>query len=140
MIETEVKKQKELEAAEELEKKVIRLSASYVEYLDDDCLFQQMFDKDDGEFARVDSDKLYMNNWICGHDKAHLICADGKRLAKLTPECEEAYAQYRLRFSETCYQLYEFGLEEENRRRAEIDALNSVIEERLASATEKARA
>ncbi|KAJ8679642.1 hypothetical protein QAD02_015429 [Eretmocerus hayati] len=111
IIENEMKKQKELEAAKEAEEKVAQLSVAYVEYLDEDCLFQQMFDRDE----------------------------DGRNIAKLTTEIEEIYNQYKKSFSEVCHDLYELGLKEEDRRREEIQALNNVIDNRLSAATERAR-
>lgn len=46
--ETEMKEKEELDAQEEYKKKLAFLTAAYVEYLDDDYLFHQMFDDDKG--------------------------------------------------------------------------------------------
>ncbi|OXU31637.1 hypothetical protein TSAR_016127 [Trichomalopsis sarcophagae] len=111
ILEAEAKKQKEVEAIKAAEEKIAQLSVSYVEYLDEDCLFQQMFCNDD----------------------------EGTKLAKLNQDTEAAFEQYRQTFSEICHQLYELGLKEESRRREEIQALNNVVEDRLTTATNKAR-
>ncbi|KAL7300317.1 hypothetical protein TKK_0006946 [Trichogramma kaykai] len=111
VLEAEAKKQKELEVVQHQEDKVAQLSKSYVEYLDEDCLFDLMYENDD----------------------------DGKILAKLNQETEAANAQYRQRFSAVCHELFELGLKEDQKRRAEIDALNSVVEASICAATTKAR-
>lgn len=47
--ENETKERAELALQRELEDKFALLSLSYVEYLDGDCLFQQMFSRDEGK-------------------------------------------------------------------------------------------
>ncbi|XP_058805797.1 dynein regulatory complex subunit 3-like [Phymastichus coffea] len=112
MQEAEMKKQKELETAELAHRKVEQQSASYVEYLDEDCLFLQMFIDDD----------------------------EGRKLAELTQDTKVAYEQYRQTFSEICHQLYELGLKEELRRQDEVKALRSIVERVEAAVMKKARA
>lgn len=48
--ENEAKIQTELALQKQFENKIALLSASYVEYLDEDYLFQQMFSQDEGRF------------------------------------------------------------------------------------------
>lgn len=48
--ENEAKVQTELVLQQEFEDRLALLSASYVEYLDEDFLFQQMFSPDEGRF------------------------------------------------------------------------------------------
>lgn len=48
--ENEAKVQTELVLQQEFEDRLALLSASYVEYLDEDYLFQQMFSPDEGRF------------------------------------------------------------------------------------------
>lgn len=56
--ENEAKMQTELALQRELEDKIALLSASYVEHLDGDYLFQQMFSSDEGRF---------ISNFYCLH-------------------------------------------------------------------------
>jgi len=49
--ENEAKIQTELELQQEFENKTLLLFASYVEHLDEDYLFQQIFSSDKGRFA-----------------------------------------------------------------------------------------
>ena len=49
--ENEAKIQTELELQQEFENKTLLLFASYVEHLDEDYLFQQMFSSDKGRFT-----------------------------------------------------------------------------------------
>lgn len=51
-MEVEAKKLKELEVVVLAQKKVEQQSTSYVEYLDEDCLFSQMFIDDDGMYIQ----------------------------------------------------------------------------------------
>lgn len=48
--ENEAKIRTELAMQQELEDKLVLLSASYVEQLDEDYLFEQMFSSDEGRF------------------------------------------------------------------------------------------
>jgi hypothetical protein len=52
-MEAESKKKNELEAIKIAENKLVELSASYVEYLDEDCLFELMFLKDEGLYVYI---------------------------------------------------------------------------------------
>lgn len=140
ILEAETKKQKELEAVEAAEEKIAQLSVSYVEYLDEDCLFQQMFRNDDGirAFVRIDRFRFIQYEKALIFFLKHSF-AEGTKLSKLNQDTEAAFEQYRQTFSEICHQLYELGLKEESRRREEIQALNNVVEDRLITATNKAR-
>lgn len=51
IMEEETKKQKGIQAVKEAEEKVAQLSISYVEYLDNDTLFQKLFENDEGTFS-----------------------------------------------------------------------------------------
>ncbi|XP_011503446.1 PREDICTED: leucine-rich repeat-containing protein 48-like [Ceratosolen solmsi marchali] len=111
LMETETKKENELKTIKSAENKVVELSASYVEYLDDNCLFELMFKEDE----------------------------DGTNFAKFNEEFISLFEQYKQNFSDICHQLYNIGITEENRRRSEVEALYSIMHDKLINAINKAR-
>ncbi|XP_033211390.1 dynein regulatory complex subunit 3-like isoform X3 [Belonocnema kinseyi] len=90
--EKEAKEKEIMDAKKAFEDHVAQVSISYVEYLDGDHLFDQMFESD----------------------------KEGRALMSLNEETEEAYEQYKRTFSEQCHELFELGLKEQERRTEEI--------------------
>ncbi|XP_014483563.1 PREDICTED: leucine-rich repeat-containing protein 48-like [Dinoponera quadriceps] len=86
--EIKAKKQAEITLQQEFEEKLRLLTASYVEYLDKDYLFQEMFVSD----------------------------KDGKVLNRITKETQEIFEKYRESFSAICNELCELGLQEHKKR------------------------
>ncbi|XP_015588517.1 dynein regulatory complex subunit 3-like isoform X2 [Cephus cinctus] len=97
--ENEAKEKEEEDARRAFEKHIDLLSKSYVEYLDGNYLFEQMF-KHDGE---------------------------GRNLITLTEDTQVAYEEYKKTFSAICQELYELGLKEEARRRNEIRQFEDIV-------------
>lgn len=55
-----MKRQKEIQAVKEAEEKIAQLSISYVEYLDNDTLFEKMFEKDEGNIFKEKNIYIYI--------------------------------------------------------------------------------
>ncbi|EFN83810.1 Leucine-rich repeat-containing protein 48 [Harpegnathos saltator] len=90
--ENEAKKQAEVTLQREFEEKLKLLTMSYVEQLEEDYLFQQMFASDKG----------------------------GKDLSTVTEEARDIFEKYRESFSGICNELCELGLQERDKREKEI--------------------
>ncbi|XP_018405837.1 PREDICTED: dynein regulatory complex subunit 3-like [Cyphomyrmex costatus] len=99
--ENEAKKQTELELQQEFENKTVLLFASYVEHLDEDYLFQQIFSS----------------------DKA------GKTLSTINENTQNIFEEYQKSFVAICHELYELGLRENDRRVEEIRLFEVVVNE-----------
>ncbi|RLU16950.1 hypothetical protein DMN91_011019 [Ooceraea biroi] len=109
--ENEAKLQAELKSQQELEDKIALLSVSYVEYLDEDCLFQQMFSLD----------------------------KDGRTLSLINEDTQNAFAQYRKSFSAICNELFELGLQEHRKRAEEVRLFEVAVNEGKESTQSEAR-
>ncbi|XP_072749124.1 dynein regulatory complex subunit 3 [Anoplolepis gracilipes] len=99
--ENEAKVQTELELQREFRDRVALLSVSYVEYLDKDYLFQQMFSRDEA----------------------------GRMLSTINEDTQKAFEEYKKTFSATCHELYELGLQEHDKRTEEIRLFELVVNE-----------
>ncbi|CAK9797049.1 Dynein regulatory complex subunit 3 [Anthophora quadrimaculata] len=99
--ETELKEKQELDAKKEYEKKLVFLTAAYVEHLDGDYLFNQMFEND----------------------------KEGKDLSMVNEDTQNAYDQYKINFIAVCEELCEVGVKENEKRMEEINIFNIAINE-----------
>ncbi|XP_020297321.1 dynein regulatory complex subunit 3-like [Pseudomyrmex gracilis] len=98
--EAEAKTQEEAVLQQQLEHKVLMLSAAYVEYLDEDQLFQQMFLADEV----------------------------GTKLSTINKNIQNEFEKYKNSFTTICHKLYEFGLEEHEKRTEEIRLFKSAVD------------
>ncbi|XP_015523196.2 dynein regulatory complex subunit 3 [Neodiprion pinetum] len=99
LLEEEAKEQEKLDKQAAFEENVALLSISYVEYLDDDYLFNKMFEKD----------------------------KEGNDFLTLSEDARSAYAEYKVKFMELCKDLYELGLAEQIRRSNEIKMFEDLV-------------
>ncbi|XP_029668287.1 dynein regulatory complex subunit 3-like [Formica exsecta] len=99
--ENEAKVQTELALQREFNDKLALLSVSYVEYLDEDYLFQQMFSSDEA----------------------------GRMLSTINEDTQNAFEEYKKTFSTICHELYELGLQEHDKRTEEIRLFELVVNE-----------
>ncbi|KAL6256144.1 hypothetical protein P5V15_012264 [Pogonomyrmex californicus] len=99
--ENEAKMQAELALQREIEDKIALLTVAYVEYLDEDYLFQQMFSL----------------------DKA------GKILSTINKDTQDAFEKYKKSFIAICHELCELGLQEHDKRTEEIRLFKIVVDE-----------
>ncbi|XP_025263880.1 dynein regulatory complex subunit 3 isoform X2 [Camponotus floridanus] len=99
--ENETKVQTELALQQELKDRLALLSASYVEYLDEDYLFEQMFSLDEV----------------------------GRKLYTINENTQNAFEEYKKTFSAICHELYELGLQEHDKRTEEIRLFECVVNE-----------
>ncbi|KAK9310253.1 hypothetical protein QLX08_000282 [Tetragonisca angustula] len=99
--ETEMKEKEELDAQEEYKKKLAFLTAAYVEYLDDDYLFHQMFEDD----------------------------KEGKDLSMVNEDTQNAFEEYKINFSALCKEFCDIGLEEHDKRINEINLYDIAVNE-----------
>ncbi|XP_018378000.1 PREDICTED: dynein regulatory complex subunit 3-like [Trachymyrmex cornetzi] len=109
--ENEAKIQTELKLQQEFENKTLLLFASYVEHLDEDYLFQQMFSS----------------------DKA------GKTLSTINANTQNAFEEYKKSFVAICHELYELGLRENDRRTEEIRLFEITVNEGKTNMQNEAR-
>ncbi|XP_011052181.1 PREDICTED: leucine-rich repeat-containing protein 48-like isoform X1 [Acromyrmex echinatior] len=112
LIENEEKIQTELKLQQEFENKTLLLFASYVEHLDEDYLFQQMFS----------SDKVA-----------------GKTLSTINENTQNAFEEYKKSFVAICHELYELGLRENDRRAEEIKLFEIAVNEGKTNAQNESR-
>ncbi|XP_043269844.1 dynein regulatory complex subunit 3-like isoform X2 [Venturia canescens] len=82
-------------------KRQLLLSVSYVEYLDGDELFRQMYQND----------------------------KEGKELSLLNEDTQDLYDEYEKRIMDLCRQLFEFGLREQEKRSEEIRLFEKTVDE-----------
>jgi len=133
--ENEVKMQTELALQREFEDKLALSSASYVEHLDGDYLFQQMFSSDEGRFI---SQFLY----CCLHTY-NLFCINanvaGKTLSTINESTQNAFEEYKKSFIAICYELYELGLRENDRRTEDIRLFEVAVNEGKENTQNEAR-
>ncbi|XP_050445114.1 dynein regulatory complex subunit 3-like [Cataglyphis hispanica] len=99
--ENEAKIQTELTLQQKFNDRLALLSASYVEYLDEDNLFQQMFSSDEA----------------------------GRLLSTINEDTQNAFEEYKKSFSAICHELYELGLQEHDKRIEEIRLFELVVNE-----------
>ncbi|KAL6444746.1 hypothetical protein ACFW04_002067 [Cataglyphis niger] len=99
--ENEAKVQTELTLQQKFNDRLALLSASYVEYLDEDNLFQQMFSSDEA----------------------------GRMLSTINDDTQNAFEEYKKSFSAICHELYELGLQEHDKRIEEIRLFELVVNE-----------
>ncbi|XP_071869979.1 dynein regulatory complex subunit 3 isoform X4 [Bombus fervidus] len=99
--EAEMKEKEELDAQQEYEKKLAILTAAYVEHLDGDYLFHQMFEDD----------------------------KEGKDLSMVTDDTQNAHEEYKKNFIAICEEFCEIGLKEHNKRMNEINLYNIAVNE-----------
>ncbi|XP_014611574.1 PREDICTED: leucine-rich repeat-containing protein 48-like [Polistes canadensis] len=97
--EEEAKTKKQLDEQETFKNLQNLLSKSYVEYLNDDNFFWQMF-LDDKE---------------------------GKDLSAVNNDTKNAFEEYRNKISSICYEFYEIGLKEQVKRDNEIKLFNDAV-------------
>ncbi|XP_018349776.1 PREDICTED: dynein regulatory complex subunit 3-like [Trachymyrmex septentrionalis] len=109
--ENEAKIQTELELQQEFENKTLLLFASYVEHLDEDYLFQQMFSS----------------------DKA------GRTLSMINENTQNAFEEYKKSFVDICHELYELGLRENDKRAEEIRLFKITVNEGKTNMQNEAR-
>ncbi|KOC60149.1 Leucine-rich repeat-containing protein 48 [Habropoda laboriosa] len=100
-IETEMKEKQELDAKNEYEKKLAFLTTAYVEHLDGDYLFLQMFEND----------------------------KEGKELSMVNEDTQNAFEQYKINFITICEELCEIGIKENDKRMGEINVFNTAVNE-----------
>ncbi|XP_076635500.1 dynein regulatory complex subunit 3 isoform X2 [Colletes latitarsis] len=99
--ETEAKEKEKLIAQEEYEEKLAFLTSAYMEYLDEDYLFEQMFADDE----------------------------EGIKLSMVNEETQNAYKEYKENFSSICQEFCEIGLKEHEKRTNEINLFKNAINE-----------
>ncbi|XP_018047328.1 PREDICTED: dynein regulatory complex subunit 3-like [Atta colombica] len=109
--ENEAKIQTELELQQEFENKTLLLFASYVEHLDEDYLFQQIFSS----------------------DKA------GRTLSTINENTQNAFEEYKKSFVAICHELCELGLQENDRRTEEIRLFETAVNEGKTNMQNEAR-
>lgn len=97
--EEEKKKQKEIDKQKTYDDLQDLLSKSYVEYLNDDNFFWQMFDGDN----------------------------EGKDLSVVNNDTENAFEEYRKKIIAICFEFYEAGLNEQSKRDNEIKLFNNAV-------------
>ncbi|XP_076383477.1 dynein regulatory complex subunit 3 isoform X2 [Megalopta genalis] len=107
----EMKEAEELKAQQEYEKKLAFLTLAYVEYLDDDFLFQKMFEADE----------------------------EGKELSMVTEDTQNAYAEYEKSFIVLCQELCELGLQENEKRIDEINTFTNAVNNGKKSSQDQGR-
>ncbi|KYM83535.1 Leucine-rich repeat-containing protein 48 [Atta colombica] len=110
--ENEAKIQTELELQQEFENKTLLLFASYVEHLDEDYLFQQIFS----------SDKVA-----------------GRTLSTINENTQNAFEEYKKSFVAICHELCELGLQENDRRTEEIRLFETAVNEGKTNMQNEAR-
>ncbi|XP_012058247.1 PREDICTED: leucine-rich repeat-containing protein 48-like [Atta cephalotes] len=110
--ENEAKIQTELELQQEFENKTLLLFASYVEHLDEDYLFQQIFS----------SDKVA-----------------GRTLSTINENTQNAFEEYKKSFVAMCHELCELGLQENDRRTEEIRLFETAVNEGKTNMQNEAR-
>ncbi|KAK1125439.1 hypothetical protein K0M31_005804 [Melipona bicolor] len=96
-----MKEKEELDAEEEYKKKLAFFTAAYIEYLDDDYLFHQMFEDD----------------------------KEGKDLSMVNEDTQNAFEEYKINFSALCKEFCEIGLEEHDKRINEINLYDIAVNE-----------
>ncbi|XP_017795618.1 PREDICTED: dynein regulatory complex subunit 3-like [Habropoda laboriosa] len=101
LAETEMKEKQELDAKNEYEKKLAFLTTAYVEHLDGDYLFLQMFEND----------------------------KEGKELSMVNEDTQNAFEQYKINFITICEELCEIGIKENDKRMGEINVFNTAVNE-----------
>ncbi|XP_053971815.1 dynein regulatory complex subunit 3-like isoform X1 [Hylaeus volcanicus] len=99
--ETEVKEQEKLDEQQRYEEKLAFLTSAYMEHLDGDYLFQQMFADD----------------------------KEGIELTMVNEETQNAYEEYKESFSLMCQELCEVGLKEHEKRTYEINLFTNAVNE-----------
>ncbi|XP_043261602.1 dynein regulatory complex subunit 3-like [Colletes gigas] len=99
--ETEAKEKEKLNAQEEYEEKLAFLTSAYMEYLDEDYLFEQMFADDE----------------------------EGIKLSMVNEETQNAYKEYKECFSLICQEFCEIGLKEHEKRTNEINLFKNAVNE-----------
>ncbi|XP_024885360.1 dynein regulatory complex subunit 3-like [Temnothorax curvispinosus] len=109
--ENEAKMRTELALQREFEDKIALLSASYVEHLDGDYLFQQMFSPDEA----------------------------GKTLSTINENTQSAFEEYKTSFIAICHELYELGLRENDKRTEDIRLLEAAVNEGKENTQNEAR-
>ncbi|KAG7202439.1 hypothetical protein KM043_018743 [Ampulex compressa] len=97
--EVEAKEKKEFDVQQELKRRMTLHYTSYVEYLEGDCLFLQMFENDE----------------------------EGKALSMVNEDTQNAFKEYGRTFSTICQELFELGLKEKDKRTNEIELFNTDI-------------
>jgi len=114
--------QEELRIKQEYEDKIALLSISYVEYLDEDSLFQKMFLFDEGKIKACISFFIAIHAYII-----YLNALGGKTLSTLNEDAENAYEEYKTSFCAICNELYEIGLQEHKKRLEEVQMFESAV-------------
>ncbi|XP_011865507.1 PREDICTED: leucine-rich repeat-containing protein 48-like [Vollenhovia emeryi] len=109
--ENEAKMRTELALQRELEEKTALLSASYVEHLDEDYLFQQMFSSDEA----------------------------GRTLSTINETTQNAFEEYKKSFVAICHELYELGLRENDSRTEDIRLFEVAVNEGKENTQNEAR-
>ncbi|XP_076279606.1 dynein regulatory complex subunit 3 [Lasioglossum baleicum] len=109
--EKEVRETEELSAQQEYEKKLAFLTTAYVEHLDGDYLFHQMFADD-----RV-----------------------GKEFTMVTEDAQNVFAEYEKSFVVLCQELCEFGLQEHQKRIDEINLFTTALDDGKKSSQDQGR-
>nr|XP_034172526.1 dynein regulatory complex subunit 3-like isoform X1 [Osmia lignaria] len=97
--ETEMKEDEELQAQEEYEKRLAYHTNAFVEYLDSDELFHQMFIND----------------------------KEGKELSMVNEDTQNAHEEYKANFVAISQELCELGLKEQDERNNEINHFTSCV-------------
>lgn len=115
--ENEAKMQTELKLQREFKDKIALLSVSYVEDLDEDYLFQQMFSSDEGRFmCLISTVYIYIHNLFKCID-ANIA---GRALSTINEDTQHAFEEYKESFITICHELYELGLRENEKRTEEM--------------------
>ncbi|XP_076169767.1 dynein regulatory complex subunit 3 isoform X2 [Ptiloglossa arizonensis] len=99
--ETEAKEKEKIYLQQQSEEKLVFLINAYMEYLDGDYLFQQMF----------------------ANDK------EGIELSMINEDTQNAYEEYKESFPLICQELCEFGVKEHETRMNEINLFTNAINE-----------
>ncbi|KZC12151.1 Leucine-rich repeat-containing protein 48, partial [Dufourea novaeangliae] len=96
---TEAKEKEELNAQQKYEEKLAFLTTAYMEHLDGDYLFQQMFADD----------------------------KEGKELTTVNEDTQTAYEEYEKSFTVLCQEFCETGLKDHERRTNEINLFTTAV-------------
>ncbi|XP_076763828.1 dynein regulatory complex subunit 3 isoform X2 [Xylocopa sonorina] len=109
--ETEMREDEKLKAQMEYEKKLAFLTNAYVEYLDEEYLFHQMFEND----------------------------KEGRELSMVNEDTENTYSEYKINFSTICEEFCRIGLKEHEKRMDEINHFNAAINEGITNSENQGR-
>ncbi|CAL7935781.1 unnamed protein product [Xylocopa violacea] len=109
--EAEMKEDEKLKAQREYEEKLAFLTKAYVEHLDGEYLFHQMFEDD----------------------------KEGRELSMVNEDTENTYNEYKINFSAVCEEFCTIGLKEHEKRTDEINLFNTAVNEGITNSQNQGR-